>query len=92
MLVSLASPALKIGTIFAILSLEGTTPVAKDCVKMCASGVIRECLTFLIKLAGLRSRNRNRNRIYLETLEPEPYSEYGSGSEYKKMKQTTPKN
>ncbi len=33
-----------------------------------------------------------RNRIHLETLEPEPYSEYGSGSEYKKMKQTTPKN
>jgi hypothetical protein len=33
-----------------------------------------------------------RKRIHLETLEPEPYSEYGSGSEYKKMKQTTPKN
>jgi hypothetical protein len=35
-----------------------------------------------------------RNRIHLGTLEPEPYSEYGSGSgsEYKEMKQTTPKN
>jgi hypothetical protein len=35
-----------------------------------------------------------RNRIHLETLapEPEPYSEYGSGSEYKEMKQTTQKN
>jgi hypothetical protein len=35
-----------------------------------------------------------RNRIHLGTLEPEPepYSEYGSGSEYKEMKQTTQKN
>ncbi len=33
-----------------------------------------------------------RNRIHLGTLEPEPYSEYGSGSEYKEMKQTTKKN
>jgi hypothetical protein len=33
-----------------------------------------------------------RNRIHLGTLEPEPYSEYGSGSEYKGMKQTTQKN
>jgi hypothetical protein len=36
------------------------------------------------------------NRIHLGTLEPEPepYSEYGSGSgyEYKEMKQTTQKN
>ncbi len=41
--------------------------------------------------AGLLSRNRNR--IHLKTLEPEPYSEYGSGSgsEYKKIKQTAPK-
>ncbi len=35
-----------------------------------------------------------RNRIHLGTLEPEPepHSEYGSGSEYKEMKQTTQKN
>jgi hypothetical protein len=32
-----------------------------------------------------------RNRIHLGSPEPEPYSEYGSGSEYKKMKQTTKK-
>jgi hypothetical protein len=31
-----------------------------------------------------------RNRIHLGT--PEPYSEYGSGSEYKEMKKTTQKN
>jgi hypothetical protein len=31
-----------------------------------------------------------QNRIHLGTLEPEPYSEYGSGSgsEYKEMKKT----
>ncbi len=32
-----------------------------------------------------------RNRIHLGTSEPEPYSEFGSGSEYKEMKQTTQK-
>jgi hypothetical protein len=31
------------------------------------------------------------NRIHLGTLAPEPYSEYGSGSGYKEMKQTTKK-
>jgi hypothetical protein len=43
---------------------------------------------------GLRSRNRNRsNRIHLGSPEPEqePYSEYGNGSMYKKMKLTTQK-
>ncbi len=33
-----------------------------------------------------------RIRIHLGTLATEPYSEYGSGSEYKEMKQTTQKN
>ncbi len=33
-----------------------------------------------------------QNRINFGTLEPEPYSEYGSGSEYKEMKQTTQEN
>jgi hypothetical protein len=35
-----------------------------------------------------------RNRIHLGSpaLEPEPYSEYGSGSGYKEMKQKTQKN
>jgi hypothetical protein len=33
-----------------------------------------------------------RIRIHLGTLAPEPYAEYGSGSEYKEMKQTTQKN
>jgi hypothetical protein len=35
-----------------------------------------------------------RNRIHLVTLAPEQelYLEYGSGSEYKEMKQTTQKN
>jgi hypothetical protein len=33
-----------------------------------------------------------RNRIHLGTLGPEPYSEYGSGSGYKEMKQKTQKN
>ncbi len=32
-----------------------------------------------------------RNRIHLGTSEPEPYSEYGSGSEYKEMKQNNSK-
>ncbi len=32
-----------------------------------------------------------QNRIHLGTLAPEPYSEYGSGSGYKEMKQTTQK-
>jgi hypothetical protein len=32
-----------------------------------------------------------QNRIHLGTSEPEPYSEYGSGSESKELKQTTQK-
>jgi hypothetical protein len=42
-------------------------------------------------LAGLRSRSRNRIHLGISALEPEPYSEYGSGSGYKEMKQTTKK-
>jgi hypothetical protein len=34
----------------------------------------------------------DQNSIHMGTPEPEPYSEYGYGSGYKEMKQTTQKN